>query len=231
MRIAGTAVSIWMFSLLVAGASPALAQGPQLTLDNPDFQFGDILQGEKLEHVFTFRNTGDENLVINSVRSSCGCTAALLSAEMIAPGGKGEVRATFNSGNFRGAVEKSIYLASNDPNRASATLHLRGKVLPAIEAPLDINLGVFKPGESREIRVALSNRSKEMVTLKSVEASLPAVRIAKFASALPPGGSGEILLHAQISGSEPVNGYLIIRTDSPRFPELRLFLFGSPVPH
>jgi hypothetical protein len=231
MRIAGTAVSILVFFLMAASALPALAQGPQLSLDNPDFQFGEILQGEKLEHVFTFHNTGNEDLVINGVRSSCGCTAALLSAEVIAPGGKGEVRAAFNSGNFRGAVEKSIYLTSNDPRLASATLHLRGKVLPVIEAPLDINLGVLKPGEPREVRVALSNRSKETVTLKSVESTVPAVRVAKAASALPPGGTGEILLRAEISGSEPMNGYLIIRTDSPRAPEMRLFLFGSPVPH
>ncbi len=231
MRIAGTAVSISIFFLLTAGTLPALAQGPQLTLDNSDFNFGEILQGEKLEHVFTFRNTGGEDLVINGVRSSCGCTAALLSAEVIAPGGKGEVRATFNSGNFRGAVEKSIYMASNDPGLASATLHLRGKVLPAIEAPLDINLGVLKPGESREVRVVLSNRSKETVTLKSVESTVAAVRVAKAASALPPGGTGEILLRAEVSGKEPMNGYLIIRTDSPSAPELRLFIFGSPVPH
>ena len=214
---------------LLSWVLPVFAQGPQLTIDNPQFEFGEILQGESLEHVFTFRNTGDGNLVISKVRSSCGCTAALLSADVVAPGQEGEVRATFNSGHFRGNVEKSIYLTSNDPRQVSTTLRLRGRVLPLIDAPSDVDLGSFAPGERREVRVSLTNRGKEKVVLTSVESSSPAVRVARMAANLLPGEAAEILLRAELPDGMPANGYLIIRTDSPRAAEIRLPFYGAPV--
>jgi len=40
-----------------------------------DHDFGDIIQGKPAGHAFRFRNSGDEPLVIDNVRTSCGCTA------------------------------------------------------------------------------------------------------------------------------------------------------------
>jgi hypothetical protein len=126
-------------AILTAGvlgwSSPAASQGPELTVENPVFDFGEIPEGESLEHVFTFRNTGNENLLISRVRTSCGCTAALLSASEVPPGAQGNVLATFSSRRFRGAVEKTIYLHTNDPRQSAATLRLRGTVLPQVASP------------------------------------------------------------------------------------------------
>ncbi len=90
---------------------------PDLQVATPTFDFGEIYQGEKVPHVFEFSNQGDEPLLIDRVRSSCGCTAVLVSQKNIPPGGKGELKATFDSSRFRGAISKTIYLYSNDPVR------------------------------------------------------------------------------------------------------------------
>ena len=86
------------------------AEGPKLVVEDADYSFGQTFQGTKVEHTFSFRNTGDAPLTVEKVRSSCGCTAALVSATLIPPGGKGEIRTTFDSGRFRGPVVKTIYL-------------------------------------------------------------------------------------------------------------------------
>jgi len=43
---------------------------PTIAFDQKDYDFGKLETGEKVEHVYKFRNTGDALLVINKVRSS-----------------------------------------------------------------------------------------------------------------------------------------------------------------
>jgi len=70
--------------------SNALA-APNLVVEQPVFDFGEVAQGDKVPHTFKFRNDGDKPLYIDRVKSSCGCTAALLSAKTLAPGESGEI--------------------------------------------------------------------------------------------------------------------------------------------
>ena len=50
---------------------PALAYAqPSLQLTNETFDFGTVKQGEKIEHVFEFENTGTEDLIITRVHAS-----------------------------------------------------------------------------------------------------------------------------------------------------------------
>ncbi|MEZ4484127.1 MAG: DUF1573 domain-containing protein [Syntrophotaleaceae bacterium] len=68
--------------LLLPTAVPA---APHLLAESPLHHFGKIAEGSTIEHTFRFQNSGDQPLVISKVRSSCGCTAALLSAERLRP--------------------------------------------------------------------------------------------------------------------------------------------------
>ena len=43
---------------------------PKIAFDQKDFDFGKVETGEKIEHVYKFRNTGDGTLVVHKVRSS-----------------------------------------------------------------------------------------------------------------------------------------------------------------
>ncbi len=43
---------------------------PKISSDEPLFDFGEVRQGEKVEHVFQIRNTGTANLVIMKATSS-----------------------------------------------------------------------------------------------------------------------------------------------------------------
>ncbi len=88
--------------------------------------FGEVTQGESTTHTFRFQNAGDEVLEISRLRSSCGCTAALLSAQRLAPGELGELKVTFNSAGFRGMVQKLITFDTNDPDHPSANFLLKG---------------------------------------------------------------------------------------------------------
>jgi hypothetical protein len=84
--------------------------------------FGKIEEGQKLEVSFRFKNTGDKPLVIERVQPSCGCTVAEQSTEPIAPGGEGQVKASFNSQGRTGVNHKTLFVTANTKGTQSHSL-------------------------------------------------------------------------------------------------------------
>lgn len=218
--------------LMFLGASPVSAAGPQLIVDQPTVDLGKILQGNRVEHVYSLRNNGDQVLVIQKVRSSCGCTAALLSASEIAPGQTGEVKATFNSGGFRGPVQKTITLYTNEPTRPNTVLRLEAQVMPLLEAePAAVTLDPPVAGKRQKATVVLRNHSQEAIALTGVHGTNPLLQVQLAAQSIPAGGSVPLTVG---SVDEPaggsLSGYVLVRTASPGVPELRISVYGPAAP-
>ena len=90
---------------------------PQMTFNETEYNFGTVIQGEKVSHKFKFTNTGEGNLVISSVKPSCGCTSPKWTREPIKPGEEGYIELTFDSSNKSGIQNKNVRIAANtDPN-------------------------------------------------------------------------------------------------------------------
>src|SRR3982751_4868063 len=75
--------------------------------------YNKITEGQKLEVVFRFKNTGNKPLIIESVHPSCGCTVADPPKEPIAPGAEGEIKGSFDSNGKSGQQHKSIEVTAN----------------------------------------------------------------------------------------------------------------------
>ncbi len=71
--------------------------GPYIAFTEPVFDFKEIYQGDKVEHVFKFENTGNKPLIISNVQTTCGCTVPAWPKEAIAPGTKQEIKVVFNT--------------------------------------------------------------------------------------------------------------------------------------
>lgn len=78
-----------------------------------EYDFGEMNEGDKVKHVFTFTNTGEEPLVISNARGSCGCTVPKWPKEPIAPGGEGEINVEFNSAGKSGPQQKTVTITAN----------------------------------------------------------------------------------------------------------------------
>lgn len=216
-----------IFLLLLPSAG--LAGGPKLVVEDADFSFGQVFQGGKVEHTFRFRNSGEAPLTVEKVRSSCGCTAALLSATLIPPGGTGEIRTTFDSGRFRGAVVKTIYLYVNDPVQPVAQFNLRGTVKPELVLePEQVDLGRLTSTAAAEAHITLTNQGEQAISLSPPETTGPELQAELAAMQLPAGKSVQLVVRAKPQeGKSRLSGYIMIKTSNPRVPELRLPVYGS----
>ncbi len=103
-------------------------------LSDKTYDFGTIKQGETIEHIFKFKNTGKNDLIIRKMKSSCGCTAVSVGSKTIKPGEEGSIKAVFNSRGKRGRQHKSITVTTNipevagKPGKSQIVLMLKGNV-------------------------------------------------------------------------------------------------------
>lgn len=79
-----------------AVAKPAADLMPVMTFDKKTIDFGKIQTGDRPEVTYNFTNTGNAPLDIDIV-SGCDCTELDWTRSTVPPGGKGFVKAVFNS--------------------------------------------------------------------------------------------------------------------------------------
>ena len=87
-------------------------------IDSTYQDLGTVKEGPEVEIAYKFRNTGDKNLVIESVTAGCGCTIVERPKEAFAPGQIGTIRAKFNTQGHTGTNNKSIYVTANTHGEA-----------------------------------------------------------------------------------------------------------------
>jgi hypothetical protein len=104
--------------------------GPQITWEKSTHDFGDMTQGDKVEQVFTFINTGNEPLIITNVEVTCGCTTPKgWPRDPVKPGDKGEILVSFNSQGKMGRQNKVVTVISNAINPEAGQIKFSANVL------------------------------------------------------------------------------------------------------
>lgn len=107
------ATFLFIHSVSVVNAQTA-AGGAAITWENNIHDFGDIIEGDKVEYTYKFTNTGTEALVITNVQVTCGCTTPKgWPRDPIAPGKKAEIIVQFNSTGKIGRQNKVVTVVSN----------------------------------------------------------------------------------------------------------------------
>jgi|TARA_R110000737_G_scaffold327696_2_gene342103 hypothetical protein len=108
-----TVVLAVVLSTAFAIAQEKTANGPVITFESDSKDFGDIKQGDKVENVFKFTNTGNQPLIISNVAATCGCTVPSWPKEPIAPGKAAEIKVSFNSAGKMGKQNSVVRIYSN----------------------------------------------------------------------------------------------------------------------
>ena len=223
-----TTLCFVMFMLIFLSGSLAFA-APILQANELKYDFGEVFQGEKVRHVFEFVNAGDETLKIERVRSSCGCTAVLVSEKSIPPGGKGELQANFDSARFRNTVSKTIYLYSNDPVRPVMQFYIKGKVLETVAVkPAQINFGKVVAEKPVTSTVVLRNQGERPLTIGKPYSTAAELVVKMPEASL--GSGDEVTLELQLTpkpGQVRFSGYILVPVEGLPKKELRIPVYAT----
>ena len=196
--------------------------GPKIEFDETEFDFGKAEEGEDVEHVFTFRNVGDKPLSIHKVLTSCKCTGALTTSGEVPPGGQGEIKVTFRTQGFQGAVEKSLAVECNDPENDRVRISIKGEVSSEVTVePRYLNWGTvnrqdlpellklkikLRDGKDLEILEVLSE-SESVILNREKESKNGAVYSVALSETLP---TGRLI------------GRIAVKTNSEKMPQLQV---------
>ncbi|MEN8229508.1 MAG: DUF1573 domain-containing protein [Bacteroidota bacterium] len=105
--------------------------GKEILFDEKVHDYGEIAQESDGTWSFVFRNIGKEAIVINQVRSTCGCTIPAWPREPIEPNGTGEITVEYDTSKA-GTFMKSVFVYTTAVN-SPVKLQIKGKVVPVEE--------------------------------------------------------------------------------------------------
>jgi len=112
--------------------APVLARAgegePAIVFDETLYDFGTAYEDEKVIHIFKFTNQGSGALQITNTKTSCGCTAAIGTKDLIPPGGTSQIEVTYSVGKGQGEKSRTITVSSNDPANPEVQLTIKGTV-------------------------------------------------------------------------------------------------------
>ena len=86
---------------------------PAFSFEEELHDFGEIKDGDVVEHIFTFTNTGEAPLIISDAKATCGCTIPEKPVEPIPVGETGEIKVRFNSKGKPGIRNNTVTLTAN----------------------------------------------------------------------------------------------------------------------
>lgn len=104
------------------------AKATKMTFEEKKFDFGTVQEGDVVEHVYKFKNSGDKPLTIKNAKGSCGCTVPEWPKAPIAPGATGEINVRFDSNKKPGRQSKTVTITANT-NPAQTVLTIQGEVI------------------------------------------------------------------------------------------------------
>lgn len=122
-------IAILSILLLFCIQINAQQKGPHISFETKTHDFGKIFEEDGNVSVkYVFSNTGTVPVIIQQVRSSCGCTTPDWTKTPVNPGKKGFVMATFSPRGRSGNFAKTVSVTTN-AEMQPIVLRLKGEVV------------------------------------------------------------------------------------------------------
>ncbi len=129
MRILLAVLALSLASGAGAAPLPAPASGPRISVEPESFDFGKTLQNRLVEKVFVIRNIGSDDLVIERVSTTCGCTVAEGYAKLVKPGQTTTMNVQLQTRTYLNRIERKVLVRSNDATRDPLEIKVQATVV------------------------------------------------------------------------------------------------------
>jgi hypothetical protein len=147
---------------------------PRIEIEPKSLNVGEVFVGEDGKGEIKIRNTGDAELQILNIQSSCGCTATKLKAtdRRIPPGGEVTLFVTMKPSKTRHGERfvKSVTISSNDPLRPALPVRVEAQVKLGVDTiPYSLIFKKMQYGEVREQDLKLASMTDEAFRITNIE--------------------------------------------------------------
>lgn len=217
--------------VVTALASPLATAAPAIMSPTPVYEFGEMDNSQKVSHDFVIKNVGDEPLVINDVKSTCGCTVAKLENKTIQPGQETTIGATFNLKGKQGNQRKRITVMSNDPQQPNYFLEFQGVAVATINMePRLLNMGRIMDNEPHSQSVTIkSMKDGHSFAIEKLTVSEGADFTASVEE-VTPGKEYRVVANTEPNlTAGTLNGRITIMTDDPEHRALNVAVYGHVI--
>jgi hypothetical protein len=131
------------------GAAPVVpGDGPLIRFTTTTQDLGTITDTRVYPTSYPFTNAGNQPLIIESVKASCGCTVPTLAKYRYEPGESGQIDVVFDPKAMQGAKPKDITVISNSRDNPVTKLIFNVAIKPllALQSRF-MQLGIMKLGQ------------------------------------------------------------------------------------
>lgn len=129
------------------------ANGAKISFTEIEHNYGTIQKGSDGNCEFTFKNEGNEPLILQNVKASCGCTTPSYTQKPVMPGQTGTIKVHYNTNNV-GGFSKHVTVTSNAVDNPRVVLTIKGNVkqeAAAETAPKDVKKSEARPAKAEKI--------------------------------------------------------------------------------
>ncbi len=94
-----------------------------IRFNETSFDFGKINEGDTVNHIFNFKNTGKDPLFIFKIAGSCDCIGTALGKDVVAPGVEESMTVYFDTKGRKGPQKRTVVVTANtEPSETVLTL-------------------------------------------------------------------------------------------------------------
>lgn len=190
-------------------SSPGVAQewARKMFEEGTEHKFGVVARGAKVEYRFPIKNLYVEDVHIQSVRSSCGCTTPVVTKDTIKTFETSELIAHFNTRSFTGEKNATLTVTFDKPFLAEVQVHVSGYIRSdVVLSPGSVDLGAVQQGTPIEKEIAISYAGRSDWQVLDVQTANPSIK-AELTETGRAAGQVSYKLLVKLNGDAPV-GYI-----------------------
>ena len=126
-----TTLALFLVSCSDSTEAEAKKKGVEIWFSELVHDYGEIPVGSDGNYSFAFKNLSDSAIIVNRVRSTCGCTIPSWPKVPVESGDSARIIVSYNTAQA-GAFSKSVYVYSSAAN-SPVKLQIKGRVVPSEE--------------------------------------------------------------------------------------------------
>lgn len=127
MEIKRLSILIVLILIFLGGSFFFLGKTPppysKISIKPSVWNLGKVAAHKDYKKIINVSNNGKALLILEDIRSTCGCAVTRISTTEILPSRSADLEITFNEEPF-GETEKKIYITSNDPGQKTTMIKI-----------------------------------------------------------------------------------------------------------